>query len=452
MHCRNSHHFLHACVCTQLGLHAAHLRAFLTASGVESWEYACYHGGIATLAGLSCHVHVCEFEFLRDPTCASFELTPGEDLLTEWPKQWRAMTVAERKAHFDQRAEAPPPHMSALLPLSAFTARCSEAVTPLSVDLTTMATPATQNDSDSVDSGKAHSMSTRLFPPLALYIGSPITAIHATFSHDSALRDRVAYCCAMSGAWEGSENLLGCCFNNAVDYAASREVCQSNYFSNGRLLLVPTETCKMGPFVLTAERLKAMAAGSSTFSQVASAPLINKVTNLKANLVANVQQWTDLKRGVAQPLFDVLTIWELSKLLEHTAIVPTEVQFGRNVYAPGTLYENLGVTLCNTNLTLQSFSHENVTSSLPLPNPLTNIDALNQAQESENNDIPATLEKSQQPLKTSPAPASLSEVPGRIGSTSVFAPGCIYATERVFSSGCAAAFAQIFEEMLVDSS
>ena len=410
-------------LCRQLGLHAAHLRAFLTAAGVEPWEYACYHGGVAALAGLSCHVHACEFEFLRDPTCASGELTPGKELFAEWPKQWRAMTVAERRAHFAQRAEAPPEHMRALLPLSVFTARCNEPVTPATLTPASSVAPATTTDSSDSDlSGGAHSLSPPFQPPLALYVGSPMTALHATFTHDSALRDRVTYCCAMSGAWEGSKNLLGCCFNNAVDYDASKVVCQPNYFPNGRLLLVPTETCKTGPFTLTPETLAAMSAppsspsSPSSASQVTEAPVHKHASNLQASLVASVQQWTDLKRGDAQPLFDVLTVWDLADLMQHTAMVPTEVQFGRNVHALGTLYENLGVTLRNTDLTMQSSS-----------------DAA-------------------QPEELNPVPASLSDVPGRIGSDSAFSPGRIYATERVFSDGCAAAFAHIFEDMMVDSS
>jgi len=376
-----------------MGLHAAHLRAFLTAAGVEPWEYACYHGGIAALAGLSCHVHACEFEFLRDPTCASYELTPGKDLFADWPKQWRAMTAHERRAHFAQRAEAPPQHMRALLPLSVFASRCNEDA------------PASATGHDGGHRSEVpEPLSLPQAPPLALYVGSPFTAIHTTFTHDVALRNRVALCCAMSGAWEGSQNLLGCCFNNAVDYDASKVVCQPNYFTNGRLLLVPTETCKMGPFTLTPEVLVAMT----------SPP--------PASLVAMVQQWTDLKRGVAQPLFDVLTVWGLSNLVEHTAIVPVDVHFGRNVHVIGTMFENLGVTLHNAALATQS--------SPPASPP----------KRAKNQDT-----------ETNPVPASFSDVSGRIGPNSVFPPGRIYATERVFSGDCAAAFTGIIEELGADS-
>jgi hypothetical protein len=347
----------------------------LTAAGVAPWEYEVYHGGVAALAGLSCHVHTSEFEMLRHPNCSSFELTPGADLSNKWPVKWRSMSVQERKAHFHQRAAAPPPHLRALLPLASFTARCNEAI-------------------DGAQTSRL---------PLALYVGSPMTAVHASFTHDPELRRRVAYCCAMSGAWDGGQNLLGCCFNNAVDYAASQAVCQPGYFPNGRLLLVPTETCKLGPFTLTPETLAAMPLGPQSSSLKAG---------LKNVLVSDVQQWTDLKRGVAQPLFDVLTVWPLTCLVGHAAIVPADVCFGCNRFAVGTLYENLGVTLRNA------------------------------TQASEGAASPSSPADD---VSTELLPTSLAGVRGRLGPNSVFAPGGIYATERVFSEGCAAAFAGLFE-------
>jgi hypothetical protein len=49
-----------------IGLHAAQLRACLTSAGVMPWEYSLYNGGFPELAGLSCHVHSLDFEFLEN--------------------------------------------------------------------------------------------------------------------------------------------------------------------------------------------------------------------------------------------------------------------------------------------------------------------------------------------------------------------------------------------------
>jgi hypothetical protein len=253
-----------------LGLHAAHLRACLRAAGVEAWEFDVYDGGCAALAGLSCHVHAYDFEFLRDADCSSFALVPGKDLAAG-VGAWRALSVADRAAAFRAKALAPPKAMRRLRPLGDFSAACR------------------QNPS----------------LPLSLLMGSPMTACAATFGGDTradaALRDRVVYVCAMSGAWDGNKNLLGCCFNNAVDYAATEACCAPGFFPRGRFVMVPTETCKMGPFTLTREH-------------VASAAAHEDRRALQAVLRDDIGQWTDLKRGETQALFDAVPVLPLRDL------------------------------------------------------------------------------------------------------------------------------------------
>ena len=101
--------------------------------------------------------------------------------------------------------------------------------------------------------------------------------------------------------------MLGACFNNAVDYEASKAICGSfQVFEEGlqggsweeggvidkllgkaRFVMVPTETCKMGPFTLRPEDLAPMAHSPNR-------------AGLKEVIMADVGQWTDLKRGDAQ--------------------------------------------------------------------------------------------------------------------------------------------------------
>jgi inosine-uridine nucleoside N-ribohydrolase len=340
-----------------MGLYAAHVRACLH-DFVEGDEYLLYHGGVARLAGLSSAVHSLDFEFLRDPKCESFDLTPAADLAS-FNQTWRSMTEEERADHFLARACAPSEEQTKLLHLTAFTRFC-------------MARPNV---------------------PIKLTVASPLTAVATTFKNKPALAERVAYVAAMSGAWDGSQNLLGTCFNNAVDYEASKTCFGGdlfpNLFPNARILLVPTETCKMGPFALSAETIRSL-----TTQQNAT----QTQTHTQKAMADGVEQWTGLKRGVPQALFDVVTLFPLTTFVAHAAIVPVKVTFGKNKYAEGTIYEDLGMGLT------QATQNENDASSVP-------------------------------------------EMPGKLSASSPFPPG-VYATERVFGPGCAAAFTDMIAAAL----
>jgi hypothetical protein len=238
-----------------------------------------------------------------------------------------------------------------------------------------------------------------------------MTACAATFGGDTradaALRDRVVYVCAMSGAWDGAKNLLGCCFNNAVDYAATEACCAPGFFPRGRFVMVPTETCKMGPFTLTREH-------------VASAAAHEDRRALQAVLRDDIGQWTDLKRGETQALFDAVPVLPLHDLATHVGLVEAQVVFGKNRFAKGTRYEDLGVSLRNTGRG-GSLSHD-----LPL----------------------LQRTKSLSDFAETPLPVDLATVPGRVMVSSCFPGGHMYATERVFSAGCGACFTGMVEDIL----
>lgn len=388
-------------------LHAAHLRACLNAAGVNPWEYEIYDGGVAAKAGLSCNVHAYDFEFLADPDCSSFRLTPGKELGGAITATYRAKTVAERRAHFAARAEAPAPELRRMLPAAAFAERCLAA-------------------GGGVGGGGL---------PIGLFLSSPMTAAASSFADGSTgggahLRERVAYVSAMSGAWDGSKNLLGCCFNNAVDYGASVACCAPGFFPAARFLMVPTETCKMGPFTLPPAAVGAMAAHPARAA-------------LKRVLEDDIGQWTDLKRGDAQPLFDAITVMPLATLAEHCGIVEASVVFGKNRFAIGTIYEELGVTLRNKALSPPDSPKEasvsRIRSDPPVPKIARQLSAASEA-------VAAAAEVAAE----SPLPADLASVPGRVALGSRFPPGAIYATERVFSEGCAAAFAGMVQAILAE--
>ena len=81
-----------------------------------------------------------------------------------------------------------------------------------------------------------------------------------------------------------------------MDFEASKTVLNANvpFFKNARVILLPTETCKAGPFTLTPDEIERM-----TY-----APEQKTVHDV---LVKSVQQWTELKRNDPQVVifFDV---------------------------------------------------------------------------------------------------------------------------------------------------
>ena len=324
-----------------MGMNAADLRAFLKASGFkEGDDYVLYYGGVAQKAGLSCAVHSLEFEFVKDRH--HLELTSAADL-AKFNETWRLMTPVERKAHFEERVCAPSEAETTMLHLNAFTRYCNSEPNAA----------------------------------IKLYVASPLTAVAATFSNNAALAERVAYVAAMSGSWDGSMNLLGTCFNNAVDYDASKECFGEGMFPKARILMVPTETCKMGPFALSAETIKSLPGANNGMRQA---------------MASSVEQWTGLKRGVPQALFDAVILLSLGDLVAHASIVPVEVTFGKNKYAEGTIYEDLGMGLEN---------------------------------KAKNEE----------------------KIPGKLTADSPFPPGT-YATEREFGPHCAAAFTDMISAAL----
>jgi len=159
--------------------------------------------------------------------CSSFELVPGGELGGKRVAEYRALSLAQRRALFNVYHAGPPPAMKVLAPLSSFAARC-------------------------------HATWDRT--PIALFVGAPVSSMASSFAADPALAARVVYACSMGGSWDGSQNLLGVCFNNAVAYEASKVAFGGGYegggrgfFPNGRSVLMPTEACKMGPFTLHAD-------------------------------------------------------------------------------------------------------------------------------------------------------------------------------------------------------
>jgi hypothetical protein len=265
-----------------LALHARQLRACLDAAGFHPYEYEIYHGGFAALSGLSGHLHSQDFYFM-DLKTSKFR-TSAE--LSQLGQEWRNLSVVERATLFRQITE-PTDDRWTLRPLDEFAQKC---------------------------------LSTGC--PIHIYVGSPMTAVADTFTKFPELIPNVTYLAAMGGAWDGSKNLLGTCFNNAVDIEASRIALAM--FNQTRVVLVPTETCKEGPFTLPP----------------------TPIGDSKAQLVIYemMKQWTDIKRG-PQPLFDCVIFIPFDVLMDETDGKQVTVSFGSNPYGEGTMFEDVGMGL-----------------------------------------------------------------------------------------------------------
>ena len=346
-----------------LHLNAAHLRSFLGAAGVMPWEYVLYSGGCAKLAGLSCHVHGYEFGWMSDISCGIFGMISGEDN-TAFCAYWRSLSVADRAARFRELALAPSAEARELLPLEAFHRACRDEPT------------------------KA----------ISVYLGSPLTALATTVETAPDVVERVVYISAMSTAWDGSQNLLGLCFNNAVDYEATK-FCLGK-FPNGRFLMIPTEACKMGPFTHRPEVIEAL-------------PAIPEREATRAVLGSVVRHWTSLKRNEPQALFDTVTAMPLLDLIDIGAIVTADVVFNlKNEFALGTIYEDFGMALRN--------------HAAPPPPPPA-----------------ADGTRRPQPVATCPE-----QVHGRLARGSPFPANVIYALERVFTPEAPGRYMDMLSGML----
>jgi hypothetical protein len=231
-------------------------------------------------------------------TCSSFEVISGAEHVA-FCAEWRSLSVPDRAARFRELALAPSAEARELLPLEAFHQACRDEPTK----------------------------------PIAVYLGSPLTALATTVEDAPDVVERVVYISAMSTAWDGSQNLLGLCFNNAVDYEATK-FCLGK-FPNGRFLMIPTEACKMGPFTHRPEVIEAL-------------PAIPEREATRAVLGSVVRQWTELKRNEPQALFDTVTAMPLLDLIDIGAIVTADVVFNlKNEFALGTIYEDFGMALRN---------------------------------------------------------------------------------------------------------
>ena len=120
---------------------------------------------------------------------------------------------------------------------------------------------------------------------------------------------------AMAGAYDGTKNLLGTCFNQAVDLGAS-QVLFGNV-PNARVVFFPTEACKKDEF----------------------SPPPGGVCNQV--MAEEMKQWMEIKCGKPQPLFDVVPFIPRDSL----DLFTVDVVYGKNVNAVGTMYEDINMTL-----------------------------------------------------------------------------------------------------------
>lgn len=163
-------------------------------------------------------------------------------------------------------------------------------------------------------------------------------------------------------------------------------------FPWARILMIPTEACKMGPYTHHPKVYESLSA-------------IPEREATRAAIVELISQWTEMKQGVPQAMFDTITAMKLRHIIASGAIVRANVIIGiKNEYALGTPYQEFGMALHNV-------------SDPPVP-----------------------------PANKQPLPASVEDVIGRLDLFSTFDAG-IYALERVFTKEALPMFMEMFEDM-----
>jgi hypothetical protein len=256
-----------------LGFYAAQLRGMLTAARIDPSLYIFYNGGVAEKAGISVHVHSMCFKAFdpRAPYCP----TPGSELKA-FVKEFRKMSVPERVAHFDF------------------------VMGGLTEEQTVM------NSLEELDQAMAAATSIhiRLLGPATPF--KYIDPTHLT---------KVIDLDAMAGAYDGTKNLLGTCFNQAVDLEASKRLFAN--VPNARVVFFPTEACKKDEF----------------------SPLPEGVLDIV--MKAEMDQWREIKDKKPQPLFDVIPFIPRESL----DLFTVDVVYGKNANAVGTMFEDINMTL-----------------------------------------------------------------------------------------------------------
>jgi hypothetical protein len=112
----------------------------------------------------------------------------------------------------------------------------------------------------------------------------------------------------------------------------STQKCMS-LFRKSIILLVPTETCKEdNVFTLCSDTIRKMISSDS----------MKPTQNIIADLI---EQWTSLKRGMPQPLFDLIPMLSLSLLQENIIIDEIAITFCDNENMIGSPFEKYGMHL-----------------------------------------------------------------------------------------------------------
>jgi hypothetical protein len=243
--------------------------------GVLPMSFELYNAGIAPHAGITSKRHSYDFDF-RDKNYPGYKITSAEEL-KELEIKWFNMTQEERENEFNI--------------ITFKSLMTNKKFKPISELIKIF-----KNASD-----------------IHVYCGAPLTGLAQLAKYDEIIK-KITFICLMAGSWDGSKNLLGTNFNNAVDIKSSMVLLK---FVNAIIIMVPTETCKEGPFKISSE-------------------VFNKFPASKYNIHGRkmcsdiIKQWTDKKNGAIQPLFDTVILMNISDLISHAKLYLTDIKFVRN--------------------------------------------------------------------------------------------------------------------------
>lgn len=263
---------------------AAQLRAILKACGfIDGVHFKIYDGCVPALRGLNPFIHKLEFLTADISPSGDIKLISPDEINKRYD-DWLYMSLSDRYEKLSSIYESIPLSMLRLEPITNMFATCRELK--------------------------------KMFNHIIIFGAGPLTPLE-TFPKD--LEDRVCLIQAMSCAWNGSQNLLGTCFNNAVDYEATKNA--TSRFKYARWVMIPTESCKLKKAILTLSDIKNICD--------------NAGNSLSAKMFYNLsEQWFGSKGG-PQAIFDVIAVMPLMMLKNMFEIKRVNLDFsGKNSKFP----------------------------------------------------------------------------------------------------------------------
>ena len=274
----------------------ARVRAFLNRCGILPNVYQIFDGGIAKYACLHPAAHSPDFLFKSLlPGAAgaddSYIVATPEEIETQSAKIRDITSLDERKAYLKQLLTQPSERMRKM---------------------------STQED--------YWKLLTQEFPDavVSCLVGGPLTGLLETHRLYPELTERICWIQLMSMALTGEKNLFGNNFNIMVDPEATKQMLPVFESLGLQIVCISSETCKTPTYTVSGEDIRNLYLLDVPVGQALQLPVAIEY------MAAIIKQWTDIKNGVVQPAYDVVTLLRIDQLVESVDVVPIQPQWTQN--------------------------------------------------------------------------------------------------------------------------